>query len=419
MFKRILLSILVTCLLAGCDRNHPAQTPTPIISTPTRILFTPTSTITPTANDWTLSHYPSEANFQVFILNPVRTCLAGNDFASGSVCYGEKCGDCDCTWEDFNPPAPMTGIAPGHIDDPQYADYAYRTCVDITLTQQEVEEIKEDMRLTADKVYEWTNGALKLDLIFNEIPVDFTGFVAPDFVFGPFEVDDELLNPYVGTDTDFIYTVTGVYDREKGVHLAYACGGSYGEMSIHGAGYANIQYNDICNNIVIEGENVFEPLIHEWYHNLDWALLNINQVPDIYEGKGPDWSAWQHASWPACNTPADPLTWFPSIDFCEWDPDWVDCNNERSAGRCIHAGEVDGEISWYEHVLRAHYPGAIRFIGNYCRDGRQDFGETGVDSGWPVHRRGRIAAGRSARYSTRLYPGLHNDLLIHRSAKMI
>jgi hypothetical protein len=49
----------------------------------------------------------------------------------------------------------------------------------------------------------------------------------------------------------------------------------------------------------------------------------------------------------------------------------------------VHAGEQDGEISWYEHVIRAHYPGAFRFIGNHCRDGRQDFTETGIDSGWP------------------------------------
>jgi len=244
-------------------------------------------------------------------------------------------------------------------------------------------KIKQDMMLVAEKVLEWSEGALELQISFTELPHDYAGFVAPEFVFGPFEVDDELLNPYVGVDTDLIYVVSGVYDRQQNVNLAIACGGSYGEMSIHGAGYANIQYNDICNSITIAGEQVYEPLIHEWYHNLDWALLNINQVEDIYEGTGPDWSTWQHASWPACGTAADPSTWFPSIDYCEWDPDWRDCNNVASAGICLHAGEVDGEMSWYEHVIRAHYPGSIQFIGNYCRDGRQDVSETGVDSGWP------------------------------------
>jgi hypothetical protein len=69
--------------------------------------------------------------------------------------------------------------------------------------------------------------------------------------------------------------------------------------------------------------------------------------------------------------------------LCEWDPDWGDCNNVASAGTCLHAGEVDGGISWYEHVVSMHYPRDLQFNGNYCRDGRQDFSETGVDSGWP------------------------------------
>lgn len=372
---------LLLMLPTGC--NFPkVETIQP---TPTTMLITstPTATVTPTADDSTLLYYPSKAKFQVFILNPVRTCLAGNDFASGDVCFGEKCGDCDCRWEDFDPPAPMLGIPPDKIDNPEYAGYQYRTCLTISLTPTQVNAIKRDMELIAEKVYEWSEGTLELDMVFTELPFDHTGFVAPDFVFGPFEVDDELLNRYVGTDTDFVYVVTGSRDLKLHKHLAYACGGSYGEMSIHGAGYANIQYNDVCNSILIGGEKVYEPLIHEWYHNLDWALFYINQVPDSFQNDSPDWGAWKHGSWPACNTAPYPETWFPSIDFCEWDPDWIDCNNQRSAGACLHAGEVDGQMSWYEHVIRAHYPKTIQFIGNYCRDGRQDISETGVDSGWP------------------------------------
>ena len=378
MKPRIVLLVLLSMVMAGCTLSSHTSTPTTL-----RLFPTVTPSPTPTADDSSLKNFPSKINFQVFILNPVRTCLAGNDFASGNVCFGEKCGDCDCAWDDFDPPAPLLGIPPDRINDPQYAEYAQRICVEIRLTQQEVEQIKQDMRLVAEKVLEWSDGALELQIRFSELPDDYAGFVAPEFVFGPFEVDDELLNPYVGVDTDMIYVVSGVYDRQQNLNLAYACGGSYGEMSIHGAGYANIQYNDMCNSITISGKQIYEPLIHEWYHNLDWALQNINLVPDIYEGTGPDWGTWQHASWPACGTEADPVSWFPSIDYCEWDPDWRDCNNLSSAGYCIHAGEVDGEMSWYEHVIRAHYPSNILFVGNYCRDGRQDVSETGVDSGWP------------------------------------
>ena len=380
MKKKCAITFLLLVLLAAC--NFPAVTDVRPTTTPSEAATT-TPTPTTTADDSSLAHYPSQAKFQVFILNPVRTCLAGNDFASGNVCFGEKCGDCQCAWEDFDPPAPMTGIPPARIHDPEYAVSAHRVCMDTTLTHEDVAAIEQDMRLLAEKVFARSAGDLALKLSFTELPFDYACLVAPDLVFAPSEVDVELLNPYVCVDTDCVYVGNGVNDPQQNLNLAYACGGSYGEMSSHGAGYANIQYGPACNSIVIDGKSVYEPLIHEWYHNLDWALLNINQVPDALEGKNPDWSAWKRGSLPACGAALTGLTWFPSIDFCEWDPDWMDCNNTQSAGRCVHAGELDGEMSWYEHVIRAHYPGAIRFVGNYCRDGRQDVSETGVDSGWP------------------------------------
>jgi len=324
----------------------------------------------------------SATRFQVFILTPIRTCVAGDDFVTGQVCRGPDCGDCDCTWEQFDPPAPLLGIPPNLIDSPAYAQFDYRECFEVTLSDGEINDIQADMLRLRDLVYEWTDGALDLQIEFTILPVDYTGFVAPDFAFGPFEVDDELLNPYVDPGTDFIYVVTGVTDRLSGLDLAYWCGGSYGEMSVRGAGYSFIQYNRICNRVWLGGRSMYEPLVHEWIHNLDWALYNLNDVPDLYQFAGPDWAGWQHGDWPACGQGADdPLAWFPSIDFCEWDPDWIDCNNTASAGFCPHAGENDSQISWYEHVLSVHYPRSIQFVGNSCRDGRQDFGETGVDQG--------------------------------------
>jgi hypothetical protein len=270
------------------------------------------------------------------------------------------------------------------VNDPQYAGFEHKVCLEIKLTQEEIDKIIADMDHISDQVFEWSDGALDLQMDYTILPHDHVGFVAPDFVFGPFEVDDELLDPLVTTETDFVYVVTGVHDLKQGLNLAYACGGSYGEMSIRGAGYANIQYSDMCNSVMIGGRQVYEPLIHEWMHNLDWALYEINQVPDSFQHASPDWANWRHASWPACGKGAEiPLNWFPSVDFCEWDPDWIDCNNVASAGACLHAGELGGEISWYEHVISVHYPRDLDFIGNYCRDGRQDVSETGIDQGWP------------------------------------
>jgi hypothetical protein len=370
-----LLFILVLFLvLSACNLAVPTSPYFPATETPASPTFTP---------DPTIRH--STPRFQVFIIDSLTTCLVGTEFASGNVCAGTECGDCSCAWEDHEPPAPQVGVPPERVNDPEYAAYEHKICLDITLTKDEIGDIIADMRLIRDQVYEWSGGALDLQMEYIVLPHVHTGFTAPDFVIGPFEIDDELLNDYVSTDTDFVYVVTGVYDRAQGLQLAYWCGSSYGELTIHGAGYAYIQYNhDVCNSVTIDGETVYEPLIHEWIHNLDWALYYVNGVPDSYQDAGPDWGKWDHASWPACGTGSpNPLDWFPSIDFCEWDPDWMDCNNVSSAGACLHAREVDDNISWYEHVISTHYPRDIQFNGNYCRDGKQDFSETGVDTGWP------------------------------------
>lgn len=307
--------------------------------------------------------------------------MAGNEYTSGGICRGKKCGDCDCAWEDYDPPAPVMAIPPDKINDPIYDQYLYKDCLEITLTQKEIADITADMDVVKKAAYEWTGGALDLQMEVKVLPYDRARFAGPNFVLGPADVDDELLNPYVGTDTAFVYVVSGLTDRVTGHNISVMCGGSYGEQSIHGAGFASVQYNDACNSVVIDSQRVYEPLIHEWIHNLDWALAHIHSVPDRLGDFGPDWGHWDRGNLPACGKGSDdPLTWFPSIDFCEWDPDWIDCNNVASAG-CRHSGEKGSTPSWYEHVLSVHYPRLVQFYGNFCRDGRQDFGETRVDSG--------------------------------------
>lgn len=110
---RVGLSGALIVLLSACS----------LVVTPTQPpgTVTPGSSLTPTRLPVTAQPTPhvSRALFQVFILSPVTTCVAGDDFYTGNACYGQNCGDCNCTWEEFDPPAPITGIAPEHINDPE------------------------------------------------------------------------------------------------------------------------------------------------------------------------------------------------------------------------------------------------------------------------------------------------------------
>lgn len=201
-----------------------------------------TATIPPTLPP-ALIPYHSTPRFQIFIIDSLTTCLVGNEFASGNVCRGTKCGDCSCAREEYDPPSPQREVPPEQVNDPQYATYEHKICLNITLTDQEIQDIHDDMDLVRDQAYEWSGGALDLQMEFTLLPHAHTGFTAPDFVIGHCEINDKLLNDYVSTDTDFVYVVSGVYDRAQELQQAYWCGSSYGEYSVHGATYAYIQCN--------------------------------------------------------------------------------------------------------------------------------------------------------------------------------
>jgi hypothetical protein len=84
-------------------------------------------------------------------------------------------------------------------------------------------------------------------------------------------------------------------------------------------------------------------------------------VADLYSG-----------GFPSCGLgDPDPLKWFPSADTCNSDPDWTACG-------LASCPDLTG---WNAHILGAHYPLDLEYLGNHCRDGRQDYGETGPDSG--------------------------------------
>ncbi len=224
------------------------------------------------------------------------------------------------------------------------------------LDQDDVFAILEDMVLIRDLVLDWSDQQLELDLQFQIIDQLSLPSYTGGFIY-PWTIESQLA-PFVSDDTDFVYAVS----------KATGGGGTYGaDYGVGGAGYSWSAGGKGCtenSSLSYGGVPVCEPLMHEWMHQLDWALHSINGVTDIYQGLAStiDWGQWDHGQWPACGTgDPDPQQWFPSVDLCEWDPDWQDCNNQQSAGTCLHAAQ------WYEHVIREHYPRGIQFIGNLNR----------------------------------------------------
>ncbi|MHB8132593.1 MAG: hypothetical protein ACYDH1_00100 [Anaerolineaceae bacterium] len=144
----------------GCNLTPPVSTP------PANTKIPPTLSILISNQNSSPSPTPIAAKstdvFQVFILNPVITCIAGNDFYNGEVCYGANCGDCNCNWDEFDPHAPFTGISPSKTDTSLYLNFEQRLCFEITLNGNEIDAITQDMEKIRDLVLEWTEASLDL-----------------------------------------------------------------------------------------------------------------------------------------------------------------------------------------------------------------------------------------------------------------
>ena len=111
----------------------------------------------------------------------------------------------------------------------------------------------------------------------------------------------------------------------------------------------------------------YEFFLHEWLHELDSALEQSTGIPDIYSD-----------GYPSCgNAVDDSYLWFPNPDTCQCDPDYVDCVDTDPP--CT--GPCSSPLNFYRHMLKDHYHPRTVIIGNHCRDGMQNFNETGLDCG--------------------------------------
>ena len=366
----VLLLVLPACTLPDfsdlLDGDIPTQL-TPLPPTPSVPAFT-----------------HSTPRFQVFILNSLTTCLVGNEFASGNVCAGTECGDCSCTWEQHDPPAPQVGVPLEKLDELPYSAYAHKICVDVTLTDEEVDEIIADMDLVKELVYEWTDGALDLQMDYTVLSHTFTGFTAPEFVIGPFEIDDDLLDAFVSTDTDFVYVVSGYQGSREG-----PAPGSLVRQFLRRVQH---RWCHVFLHSIQPGSLQFRH--HCWKGHFRGAHPRMDAQPGLGtvlrgRGAGPvPGRGSRLGCLGACqlarlrNRQPGSTRLVPEHRFLRVGPGLDDCNSTDATIGC-HSGEGTGRYPGTSMSSRHTTHGTCEFNGNFCADGRQDFSETGIDTGWP------------------------------------
>jgi hypothetical protein len=291
----------------------------------------------------------------VFLVRSVASCAVGRACASadpGQCFYlADRAGgriQFDPATLRFVPPGdPATMAGPGEQVQ----------CFRLTLDDGGVTAVGEAMRTLRTRVFQDSGGDINLDVRLHEVPTIEAGF--SPFVLGLFLEPGALAGvaaPMVTRETDFVYAITGGSDPDSGLSPRIeSCSGTNSLASdvIGGSAYSWMAISASC------GQD--SSFLFTWFVQLYFGLRDVMQAPNLYD-----------RSYPAC-AQGDPDTtrWFPGIDDCTTDPDFVACG----AASCVDRD------AFYTHLLARHWRRGEPYNGNHCSDGRIDRDETGIDTG--------------------------------------
>jgi hypothetical protein len=297
---------------------------------------------------------PLRADF--FVIEQLSVCLSGNPCQSDGgmpTCINVYDGASNVT-SSFNNDSAFHAQAPGTP-----ATGPLMTCLDLTLSSPL--NVESEIATFAANVGTWSGGALGLDLrvhVLSSVATSMSVW-SNGLWLAPWDIQAAAL-PSLGKDTSFVLTSNGLRDP-GGQHLAPpACGGSFGvDYGVAGSGYSNIPGTGDANPFECALHGTFEI---EWMHQVHFALDNLSRFSDLYG-----------TMFPACGQGnPNPALWFPDPDpNITLDPD---------SPFCGQTGSVANDPA-VEHVLSTHWAPGRFFVANHCRDGVQDYGETGVDTG--------------------------------------
>ena len=232
-------------------------------------------------------------------------------------------------------------------------------CFRLVLDDAGVAAADEALRALRTRVFQDSGGDINLDVRLHEVPAIEAGlspfglglFLQPGALAG-------VATSMVTRETDFVYAITGSSDPESGLSPRIeACSGTNrsAQGAIGGSAYTWMTMSASCDR------DVSFLFSFTWTLQLSYGLRDVVQAPDLYD-----------RDYPACGQ-GDPDTtrWFPSVEDCTTDPDFMACG----AATC-----VDRE-AFYSHMLARHWKRGAPFNGNHCSDGRMDRDETGIDTG--------------------------------------
>ncbi len=257
--------------------------------------------------------------------------------------------------------------------------------------------LRDEVKKFVTQVKDWTNETLNLEPDFVEIEILETSekvelsrlwdglWMSPDNA-------GSLINPYITKDTDFVIVTQNIYDSSRNLFFPLpACGLNFGaDNGVGGASYSWIPKSFVHGHSVwFECANS-GTYMHEWLNAMDYAVDQVTGVPDQYKNNYPDYCYNPNST--NCSASQTRL-WFPCASaHSTKDPCFEACGQNWN-NYC--ASVDDCNSVWHRFILEKHYVPTYEYsldpnsssylghslIGNHCRNGIKDCGETDIDCG--------------------------------------
>jgi hypothetical protein len=266
------------------------------------------------------------------------------------------------------------------------AIYPVVECFSFGFRPEEVDYARDELEKFADNIENWSRGALVPDLQVTEL----SGEILLERSGGALWLSPTVLasaaHPYVSSETDFAFGFTSVHDLNTGYYYDIpACGFGMGaDGGLWGSGYAWLPNSRNPGHWF--GNCLDAPTItSEWGHQFRCAIRCVMQF-DGGEAFNTDNPV---GTWPACGAgPSNSFTYYPSHYDYHSDPkgpwcDWPVTVPPPAGSLPEHPGkepQLAADLLWHFDADLSAYQLSF-FTGNHCNDGRQDFGESGVDTG--------------------------------------
>ncbi len=300
---------------------------------------------------------PKVLKVAVYVPEVIDSCFIG-DPCTGDNCVGLR-NDDNVLTEAFTDGS----FRSVRTDDPAVSSALKSICLNMSLDGTALDEIDRELSNYHARVAEWSHGNIQLDLRKIRIPhanLNESRWGIGVWI-GPWDLS-EVATPQLDFVPDFNLVIPPIRDPMRQLHHDLGgCGGTYGaDLGLAGAGWSWVPKTRASFWFECAEQPVFT---HEWLHQVHWAYQSISGFADRY-----GWSL------PACGLgDLDRHTWFPDSHQCNEDPDFERCGLDDCGGNDL----VNA------HILGVHWDPALDFIANHCKDGVQDYGETGVDAGGP------------------------------------